>query len=261
MKMSLHGILLAELDTGMERKWNISVEGWFYLILFNFILFYFMLFHKGCTCQSLKLKMHQRQEQVICCIRAGKYKCVLINQTLFGIKYKQKHPQNQLCHINASILVSFSTLKNVHKKVCEFDSKQNCRKVSEPFRGLLALVAQWPREAGQAFTVTGDMMARPSAVHTLGTRLAAAVSIESRGTDCSQRSVTGGEKESVASVGWNKKYIIMRHAMTCVIKRGRGTSRPEEFKQTGQEMTAKGVRAEKSAITVITTILSAATNG
>lgn len=47
------------------------------------------------------------------------------------------------------------------------------------------MVTQRAREAGQALTLACDMVTRPSAVHTLWTRLAAAVPIEPRRTDCS----------------------------------------------------------------------------
>lgn len=64
----------------------------------------------------------------------------------------------------------------------------------------LALVAQRAREAREALTVAGDVMARAGAVHALWTRLAAAVAVEPRRADCSQWSVAGDERESVTNV-------------------------------------------------------------
>lgn len=78
---------------------------------------------------------------------------------------------------------------------------------------LLALVTQRAREARQALTVACDMMARPSAVHTLRTRLAAAVPVEPRRADCSRQNVAGKVREPVDSVGWNKRYIIIKQGM------------------------------------------------
>jgi len=49
---------------------------------------------------------------------------------------------------------------------------------------LLALVAKWAEEAGQALTVTRDVVAWPRAVHTLRAWLAAAVPIEPRRANC-----------------------------------------------------------------------------
>lgn len=102
--------------------------------------------------------------------------------------------------------------------VNEFDSKWNSRKRSKGHRGLLALVAQRARKARQALTVACDVMARPSAVHTLRTRLAAAMPVEPWRADCSRQSVAGEERESVDNIGWNKGYIIMKQGMTRVIK-------------------------------------------
>lgn len=94
--------------------------------------------------------------------------------------------------------------------------KGNCSKRSEEFRGLLALIAQRAREAGQALTLTGDMMAWPGAVHTLWTRLAASVPVEPRRTGCTQQSVLVEDRKSVMSVGWNKRYIIMRRSIRAI---------------------------------------------
>lgn len=58
------------------------------------------------------------------------------------------------------------------------------RKGQKGHRRLLALVTQRTGEARQALTVARDMMARPSAVHTLRTRLAAAMPIEPWRADC-----------------------------------------------------------------------------
>lgn len=80
------------------------------------------------------------------------------------------------------------------------------------------MVAQRAREAREALTVARDMMAWTGAVHTLRTQLVAAVPVEPRRADCSRWSVAGEERESVDSVGWNKRYIIMKQAMTSVIK-------------------------------------------
>ncbi len=92
----------------------------------------------------------------------------------------------------------------------------------------LALVAQRTSEARQAFTVARDMMARPGAVNTLRTRLAATVSVEPRRAACSQQSAAGEERESVNSVGWNKRYAIIKQSMTKVIK---NYSREDEERQ------------------------------
>lgn len=47
----------------------------------------------------------------------------------------------------------------------------------------LTFVTEGAREAGQAVAQAGDVVAGPTAVHTLWARLAAAVPIETRGTD------------------------------------------------------------------------------
>lgn len=71
--------------------------------------------------------------------------------------------------------------------VNEFDN----RKRSKGHRAELTLVAKRAREARKALTVARDMMAWPTAVHTLRTRLAAAVTVEPRRADCTQQSVEG----------------------------------------------------------------------
>lgn len=54
------------------------------------------------------------------------------------------------------------------------------------------MVTQRASEAGQALTLARHMVTRPGAVHTLWTRLAAAVAVEPRRADCSVG--TGGEE-------------------------------------------------------------------
>lgn len=68
---------------------------------------------------------------------------------------------------------------------------------------ILALVTQRARETRQALTLACDMMTWPSAVHTLWTGLAAAVTVEPRRTDCS---VARGERKAVDRVRY-KNYI------------------------------------------------------
>lgn len=63
------------------------------------------------------------------------------------------------------------------------------------------MVAQRAGKARQALTVARDMMAWPGAVHTLWTRLAAAVPVEPRRADWRQQSVARDDRESVTSVG------------------------------------------------------------
>lgn len=80
-------------------------------------------------------------------------------------------------------------------------------KRSKGHKRRLALVAKRAGEARQALTVACDMMARPSAVHTLRTRLTAAMPVEPRGADCGRHRRDGKVRESAGSVGWNKRYI------------------------------------------------------
>lgn len=87
-------------------------------------------------------------------------------------------------------------------------------------RRLLALVTQGASKARQALAVPCDVMARPSAVHALRARLAAAVPVEPWRADCSRQSMAaGGEEISQRGGGaWNKRYIIMEQGTTSVIK-------------------------------------------
>lgn len=62
-------------------------------------------------------------------------------------------------------------------------------------RRLLALVTQGASKARQALAVPCDVMARPSAVHALRARLAAAVPVEPRRADCSRQSMAARGEE------------------------------------------------------------------
>lgn len=57
------------------------------------------------------------------------------------------------------------------------------------------MVAQGAGEARQALAVPCDVMARPSAVHALRARLAAAVPVEPRRADCSRQSMAARGEE------------------------------------------------------------------
>lgn len=70
------------------------------------------------------------------------------------------------------------------------------------------MVAEGAGEAGQTLTVARDMVARPGAVHALRTQLAAAVPVEAWRADCSRRSVTAQERESVDSGGWEQEAYL-----------------------------------------------------
>ena len=65
--------------------------------------------------------------------------------------------------------------------------------------------------------MSGDMVAGPGAVHTLRTRLAAAVPVKPRRADCRRESVEGEKRGSVDNVWCNKRYIILLQAITRVI--------------------------------------------
>ena len=119
-------------------------------------------------------------------------------------------------------------------------------KRSKGHRGLLALVAQRAGEARQALTVARDMMARPGAVHTLRTRLAAAMPVEPRRADCSRQSVAG-EGEGISRQHWTEQEAYYNE--TGHDKSDQGStekSRPEELKQKRRAETAKEGRRRKS---------------
>lgn len=123
---------------------------------------------------------------------------------------------------------------------------ETAAKRSKGHRRLLALVTQGAREARQALTVACDMMAWPSAVHTLRTRLAAAVPVEPRRADCSRQRAEREERKLVDNVGWNKRYMAVKQGMTREIKGVQKKSRPKVLKQKRQRETAKGERKQKS---------------
>ncbi len=75
-----------------------------------------------------------------------------------------------------------SVVRSVGEK--ERKIERESRETEGEERELLALVAKRADEAGQALTVTRDVVARPCAVHTLWAWLAAAVPVETRRANC-----------------------------------------------------------------------------
>lgn len=133
-------------------------------------------------------------------------------------------------------------------------------KRSKARRGLLALVAQRPRVAGQALTVARDVMARPGAVHALRTRLAAAMPVEPRRAGCGRHSAAGEQRERTALEGRRAMYSMSYEKGHDKSDQGRteNQDRKNESRRDGRRRPTVGDKAEKVFI-LIPPISSAST--